>query len=659
MNRFPQRFRFSFIKNGETTTCKYPPEQWNDNVINWDRDKNSSGILTKYTTSFKFVKEDADYLRACFNASGVFSKVVFTVEEYDYNLFEYKSYYQGNVDFYSYEEDEFSVSVSTLNIGYKVAFDANFDTQYEIDLPYVPPIVRYDRINLLNKVGYQCSMDRNDTNGDNYFINCTNIVNDVKSSDIEIALFVSQKLSTIWDEGSWLLKVNKDTSLKFKIDYDVSTSSNVRIILRFVIVRGGNKIYQDIDGNALSTSSHFNQNSFNGEKEINLFLQKGDLFYFELNETTGPIRKGIIKITASIDISYKTRNGSVDIPGISPFELLKELVKKATNNRYNSIVSKQLINSEVGYMVITSGDLIRGIKGGKIRTSLKDFFQAFKSMFGTGYAFEVVEGMEVLVVEHVNYFYNKSKSLVEVSEINKRSMKIDNNKIYNRLKIGYEDNTYDEINGKYEFNTKLEFSIDTDASSKELDLVSPYRADMYGIEFTIIDYEPKETTDSENDNDVFIIHRGGLIEGLGNTYGLDRSYQVLNDSAAGNTAFNVFLSPKRCLLRQIEYIKSLFAFSGDVLRFASAEKDYDMRSTGNVIEHADVDLSGYSVLFKPILHEFETMVPGNISEFINSNYNGYVVVRDRDKVIKGFIESLKENPGRNKSQTWKLIDAAI
>lgn len=65
MNVFPAKFRFYFIKDGITTYCKYSPEEWNDNVIKWDRDKKSNSVLTKYVDSFSFVMEDADYLRAC------------------------------------------------------------------------------------------------------------------------------------------------------------------------------------------------------------------------------------------------------------------------------------------------------------------------------------------------------------------------------------------------------------------------------------------------------------------------------------------------------------------------------------------------------------------------------------------------------------------
>ena len=278
-------------------------------------------------------------------------------------------------------------------------------------------------------------------------------------------------------------------------------------------------------------------------------------------------------------------------------------------------------------------------------------------MFGASYTFKNINGVETLEVEQVNYFYDRNTMITEVDDISDHSMKVKDNDVYNKLKIGYEDQTYDEVNGKKEFNTTVEFSINSKHNGKELNLISPYRADMYGIEFTIVDYEQQETTDSNNDNDVFIIHTGSRLSGFINGYSLNRNYKILNsDSYVGDTAFNVYLSPKRCLLRQIEYIKSLFMFSGDELKFASSTKDYDVTSTGWIVEHSDVLLSNYSNLFKPITHEFETMVPANISDLINEGYRGYIAFIDNGELLKGFIESISENPGRNKSQKWKLIE---
>ena len=79
MNVFPDKFRFSFEKNGERYECKYSPDEWNNNVLNWTRSIDNAETLVKYTTSFTFIKEDAGYLRDCYEDTGVFSKVKFII----------------------------------------------------------------------------------------------------------------------------------------------------------------------------------------------------------------------------------------------------------------------------------------------------------------------------------------------------------------------------------------------------------------------------------------------------------------------------------------------------------------------------------------------------------------------------------------------------
>ncbi|MFR1243106.1 MAG: hypothetical protein ACLSDJ_18640, partial [Butyricimonas faecihominis] len=132
MNVFPSKFRFLFERDGIQYECKYSPDEWNNNVLNWNRSSDSAGIMIKYSTSFTFIKEDADYLRDCFNTDGVFAKVRFVVEEYDYETFSFKPYYSGDIDFYSYENSKNKVSIVTSDISYKASIDANLDTTYEI-----------------------------------------------------------------------------------------------------------------------------------------------------------------------------------------------------------------------------------------------------------------------------------------------------------------------------------------------------------------------------------------------------------------------------------------------------------------------------------------------------------------------------------------------
>lgn len=667
MKVFPEKFKFFFKRNSEKYECKYSPDEWNNNVLNWERSSNSEGLIVKYTTNFSFIKEDADYLRLCFKATGVFSEVKFIVERYDYSTFSFEPYYSADIDFYSYEDTKNKVSVVTTEISYRASMEANLDTTYEIDLPNAANFVRYDRIRLKSTIA--CTGDTNET-GISSLTSITPSLfittEDIFGGKVQVQSVLGPNLNNLEENASdlWILQANDSVSLNISVSFDFTIQLLIRAndgyiqLLMFV----GKEINdaRKVEIGSVRVTKDQQYAYLKGNVNLaNQNINTGENVYFVIRPTS-LMRVESVKSNTDmkVDINYYDRIGNTkDIYGLRPIDLLKSLIEKATAGEYNQVKSNLLTIGEVSNMLITSGDLIRGIEGAKIKTSLKDFFQAFKSMFGASYTFKNINGVETLEVEQVNYFYDRNTMITEVDDISDHSMKVKDNDVYNKLKIGYEDQTYDEVNGKKEFNTTVEFSINSKHNGKELNLISPYRADMYGIEFTIVDYEQQETTDSNNDNDVFIIHTGSRLSGFINGYSLNRNYKILNsDSYVGDTAFNVYLSPKRCLLRQIEYIKSLFMFSGDELKFASSTKDYDVTSTGGIVEHSDVLLSSYSNLFKPITHEFETMVPANISDLINEGYRGYIAFIDNGELLKGFIESISENPGRNKSQKWKLIE---
>lgn len=667
MNVFPDKFRFSFEKNGERYECKYSPDEWNNNVLNWTRSIDNAETLVKYTTSFTFIKEDAGYLRDCYEDTGVFSKVKFIIEQYDYNEFTYKPYYSGDIDFYSYERNKHKVSIVTTDIGYRASVMANLDTTYEIKPPVFSDFVRYDRLQLKNAISFSGDMDLNDISSLVSAITPLYITaEDTVGGKVVTQSIADTALNDLDNTQNdlWVLNVNSNVSLNISVEFDFTIKLLPRDqsgYLLFSMLKG-----KDVKSATLtelgraSISKNQEYTYLKGSYSLqNFSVNTGEKIYFMIRADKGGYRVDSIKSNTDtkVDINYYDRAGqSKDIYGMRPLALLKELLNKATGGKYNTIKSSALSTGEISKMLITSGDLIRDIENAKIKTSLKDFFQAMKSMFGLSYTFRVIDGIETMEVEHMNYFYSRTTMITEVGDINELSEKVKDNSIYNKLKIGYDDQTYDEVNGKKEFNTTLEFAIETDHEGKELNLISPYRADMYGIEFTLIDYEQKETTDAESDNDVFIMHMGSPVPVIMNGYYLNRSYKILNsDNYAGSSAFNIYLSPKRCLLRQIEYIKSLFMFSGNLLEFASSPKDFNVESTGGIVEHANVDLSLYDYLFKPVTFEFETMVPWNLPDLIQDGYRGYIKAIDGDEVIRGFIESVSENPGRNKSQKWKLI----
>lgn len=659
MNVFPEKFRFSFIRNGVTTYCRQAPEEWNDNVIKWSRDKKNNTILTNYVNNFSFVLEDAEYLKNCFLEETVFAKVRFVAEEYDYDKFEYKPYYSGDIDFYSYEEEEYKVNVTMLELSYKVMFDANYDTTYDLDIPLEDVIhVNYDRLIMHNTLKYSFEFNQFNPIPNKDFVAGWYVADD-ENITCKLISYKSVEQEER-NKENWLLQATSEVDLNIKLSpsgafsfaslkkQNSSASLLVKLWINDIEIEVKEIIYK-----SFGFPSFPNGYSAQPQNDVkfNRSLKRDDKVHITL--TLDDNFESLL-IESKLYVEYESRDKSKYIYGVRPIHLLKQLISKITDAKYNLIKSSFLTNTEINNLLITSGDLIRsGSKNVKIRTSLKDFFETMKAIGGGAYVFDKVDGQERLVVEHVNDLFKKNKKLISVDNINELKKSVANDYIYNRLKIGFKNQNYDEINGKNEFSTELEFSIITGAKSKELKLISPYRADMYGIEFTIINYkdENKDSVDSESDNDIFMIH---ISEDKNNgEYSVNRTLKA-NNSPAGESAFNVYLSPYHCLMRQIEYINSLFKYSGNILKFSSSPKNFELESDLGK-EHKDIVLGNYTNLFDPVFYEFETRVPENISELLEEGYNGYVEVKTPDKIIKGFIFSLSQNPGRDKSQKWKIL----
>lgn len=657
MNVFPEKFRFYFEKDGVKTQLKHTPEEWDSNVLKWSRDKDTEGILTEYVDKFTFVLEDADYLRNCFEKSKVFAKVKLSVYELNSNTFEYSLYYTGDLDFYSYVDDNYKIQLSTLNIGFKTAFDANFDTEYEISVPADTDKILYNRLQLLNIIkGEAIYNERLPPRSGLYGMD---MLTDDETSNPVFNLNYTDAGRDIY-EDSWFLQAEKSASVSlqlkynFKINFKIAYGSTNINILFTIKGKENSSVFHIADFNVNNTNNYFE-----GTFEKKFDVKKGDRLFLTFDSSARVpelLTEPIVDSKITFDINYVSIGKDKVISGVRPAYLLKELINKATDGNYNNIDSFFLESplNIASNLLISSGNLIRGIKDAKITTSLKDFFKALRTLTGAVYWFDTSDNQEKLIIRHIEDAFTGAE-ITRTSEISGYKQSIYSNYIYNQLQLGYKDNTYDEINGKYEFNTELSFAVTTDAKAKKLELISPYRADMYGVEFLILDYESSDTTDSEDDNDVFVFHTGILKNSSQKIYELDRTLKD-NNNLAGNTAFNLNLSPKHCLLRQIKYIASVFQFSGSNLKFTSSKKEYNMLASDGIDEHADLNLNEYNKLFNPVEYEFETKTGGSMAKLIRQNPNGYIVVKNNGKTIKGYIISVSENPGRERSQKWQILE---
>jgi hypothetical protein len=193
---------------------------------------------------------------------------------------------------------------------------------------------------------------------------------------------------------------------------------------------------------------------------------------------------------------------------------------------------------------------------------------------------------------------------------------------------------------------------------RELNLVSNYKAGMYDIEFTRVNLEGKNTTNSSTDNDVFFLHVEKFPQQDG-TYKLFRAqYSSVSGLLDKDSAFNIELSPKRCLQRHGAYLRACFFYqSTGVLKFESAERNADMIA-GGISEKADqpISLLGQP-MFVPIEFTFDCPMPENMIEQMETQPQRPITFTWNGTQFKAYPTDISIQPADNADQTVTALCA--
>jgi hypothetical protein len=334
-----------------------------------------------------------------------------------------------------------------------------------------------------------------------------------------------------------------------------------------------------------------------------------------------------------LTIDFMAKDITVDIDVIKPISLINRLLTSINGGREGVTCEiSSGVDSRLDNTLIVAAESIRGIKDAKIYTSYTKFVKWMEAEFGF---VPVISENKVIFVHRDSLFQN-----VQIKDFadNSREFEysINSSLIYSGIKVGYEKQDYDSVNGRDEFHFTNEYSTGITLTDNVLDLISPYRADAYGIEF-LTSKRGEDTTDSKSDNDIFFV----CAELSGDKYKLIRI--PVSGVISPDTMFNAMYS-QRYMIKANE--KFIGAFT-DRLEFASSEGNSDIVIDG-VSEKADILISGRSFTVGEL--SFET---GDIE--ILSDLSGYVVVTNGGKTYKGYLSNVSYNLGRSEAVKYTLI----
>ena len=714
-------YKYYYVSGGSvlTTTTQTQlsraPLGWKDCEVGWERGFTYFGLFTNYTTPLKFIKDGAMILRSrsYVVGGGIESKLELFVEKFNPSTYAYETFFTGDLDM-SQSVDEFNyVTANIMESGFPTKFKANESTPYEYDIDGNPDVqyVYHDGIELQAKglwtgaaVGmiplpaissYYPYLSNYQIEGTNLFFNFGEqdgssyfVIENNQSTSKDVDLSCDYNINIFVDGG-----VPYDSYLRFEYrEYTISTG----------VFTGTTYAIE----NSSSPQSAGSSQTYLGStaQTVTLGAGKGLAVTVRMEVTFVPGYVGTASFTATtigleMSAAFTNRYDPTYVPCLYVFDVLSYLIQSigadndGTAMPYLSVDSSLLSTDYLNELVITSGDGLRRLTGSKLKITFTDLYKFLDSKFGVCFYYDSSSTTCYLEKKGSVFINSVSTTYPLISSCAKMRVTPFIQEAFNNLKIGSGTFTYDQkgndvkeiTNGKDEFNNTTEWNTPLVRVKKTADYVSPIRCDMYGIEFTRINESGKTISDAESDNEVFAMHVNAdnsatYYDAVANvTINYHTLYRQtilvgtweIENIYSPESAYNILFSPKRSMIRNGPYFRSLLKFNdNDYINFQVSGKNnaFSLKMitySGGVADYNEGEnilvsalCESGTLLFQPVILEFETKEQINLYNLIESDKYRYIEVIHLGNSYYGFLISVKSKPAKRGVTQFKLLATA-
>ena len=693
-------YQYIYVTSGglvsaTTTPTELPqaPKGWEELELKWERGFTLHGVFTNYTSPLNFVLDGAKILRYYYYNAGVDANLELFIEKHTNTVstWGYATYYIGDIDFSRFQDAKDFVTISIMDSGFIKNLKAKEDSTLEIPVETNADkiFVMMDGIEL--QAVTQWSSIPNEECINNLDVKVPTFVNYLtKGSNFNLTFYDQIVIISNYFK---LMVNNSDTITQ---DVDVECTYNYNIFIPSSASSGGyfTLVYQLVDlsdntvtsedliyqtGTFLNTASSATYVGTT-QNTISIPPKHSVVLAIRVYTTAGtggaqlfPSAYDATQLGSELSLTLLNKFPTSYIPVI-PMQTVGDAIIANIDSTY-TLNSQPMIDKEDDYF-LTSGDAIRGLAYSQLKTTFNDFYKAMDNMFMTGFYYD--KSTLNCYIDYRANCYDTGTLTMSLGEVAKMNVAPLTQEMFNKLRIGYKPYSYDEINGKEEFNTEYEFQSPITRITTEKNLVSSYRADMYGIELTRANLDDKLQADSDIDNDIFWIHvdksiTGTIPAGYPNAgatyYGLYRDPTIITQGLISpSTAFNIEFSPKRRMNVHGAWLKATTHPSNYLdLKFNTSSKT---TNTGVglgtddgvtiIIENQDEtinSLDGTIMLF-PIVFTIEVKTPINILDLLTNVPHGYIEFEWLGNPYSGYILEVSDMPTYTPKQTFKLIAQA-
>ena len=494
--------------DGQPAHLQNSPDGWKDTLVKYGRNLTYLGLFREMTVPMRFTKDGAKILRYVNWNKGQEGIVYYAKHKLNRLAYphQYDAWFMGEIDLSKFRQrqQDRTVTVNVMEGGLSKLLKANENTVYDIriDTDVNKKHLYLDGLPFKNSVEY-IVYEGQELNGNiTYYLGMGIVSNEGTTQGIIVQDVTVAVTSDYPNEGFFFWSVNKSVVVNLsgtiKSICTVSGSNTYGVTLQKAS-DSSNTVIQ-------STSLHTSSGHTNGDVVEFSFTQQvtvnpGERLYVRIS--CGPNGGHSFTVLGTkINLDYEVTFTPTYCEFLDPYTLFERLTEKLTNGKYG-IKSTFLQNlTDIGY---TGGRSLRKYGSeSSIKTSLADFFQECrlrgKNKNGVGLSIE----NDQLVIEELDYFF-RPEIIMDLGIVDDLEMMEAEDIQINTIKAGYRNQEIDKVNGRDEFNVTQTRTTPHTRIVKELDLVSPYRADMYGIEVTRIDLYGKDTTDNKADLDTFVL----------------------------------------------------------------------------------------------------------------------------------------------------------
>lgn len=699
------------------------PQNWREISISFERSWTYYGLIRRNSTAFEFVGDAKTILRWAYYLVGASeSKITLKVEIFNNTkaVYDYEDFFTCELDFTSFQDFKDYVQIEAIDNDFSAKLISRDNTKYKLEIRdnAARVWVKMDGLKLNNRADFTgitqpfdgsgivwdnnpgwvfptaIFVDLEGKNNGDVLIKGNEYIDNVDSQPFGQAPTVGV-ISVSMGDKWFIMNQSQTTTYNIRLVGEIdlgkdlsATSGGGTYRYRLRALRAVFNTSPIIQNHSLADGA-FHTTGTTTANEVITFDQTiavgpNECLWFMFQEdTSGTVTGSAAYRINSFEMEARWTNifPATYIPALRPGTVATELIDNISDN--NTSLSSTLLDTTYTDRVIASSDSIRGALNSSITLTFADFWKSINSRFNA--SLKYVKSTDTVHIEEKANVFDDTTVLGTLGSVKNLKVTPLLQLLGSRLKVGSGPYSYDEVNGKDEFNQLTEYLLPMIKTANEIDLTSVGRADMYGAEYERINYTDRETTDSDAEGDWWFLHIESSVagtipagfDGAGEDY--YELYRKPIDLVAGpayweisnlehpETAFNIDFSAKRQLLRWENYLSSiLYTLDAEEVKFQSKTKDNNGAAPMSTAEGSPVVTIDEGVnefvslynppLFLPYVVTFESPDIQDLPSIVDGDPAGVLqFLDDGGTTQEGFIMKVSTIPSEIRMQEYTLI----